>query len=318
MSISTISANTLVGQRVGPYRLVRLLGHGGFAQVYLGTHIHLGIHVAIKILRPPYDDTALKQLWNDARIIPRLKHPHIVQAHGSISNADISYLVMEYALHGTLRHRYPIGTRVPLPTIVHYVKQAAAALQYVHNHGIVHRDVKPENMLLGDAHHLLLSDFGIATTIYRSQLKQDKFGTALYTAPEQIRGKACAASDQYSLGIVVYEWLCGHSPFEGNARELLSQHIFTLPPALIDKVDMVPDAVEQVVMKALAKDPAQRFSSIEQFALALEWASTQPLGHARPRLPRGHTLLPQRPTSSYPQTRLYEPLDDLASHPRTC
>lgn len=305
----TTSAATLVGQRAGPYRLVRLLGHGGSAQVYLGTHVHLGHHVALKILRAPYENTALKQLWSEARLLPRLKHPHIVPMHGFVSNATETYLVMEYALYGTLRQRYPIGAKVPLPTIVRYVKQAAAALQYVHNHGFIHRDVKPENLLLAQDNHLLLSDFGIALATHTTKLEQDKFGTAPYTAPEQIRGRPRTASDQYSLGIVVYEWLCGYPPFEGSSQEVMYQHLHISPPALVDKVRMLPDAVEQVVMKALAKDPAQRFQSIQEFALALEWASTQRCitGHARPHGYRVSS--PARQTSLSPQTRLHEPVD---------
>jgi len=184
---------------------------------------------------------------------------------------------MELAGHGTLRRRYPPGTRLALPAIARYVQQIADALQHIHDSGYIHRDVKPENLLLTEDERVLLSDFGIATTTYYADRWHDRFGTALYTAPEQARGEPCAASDQYALAVVVYEWLCGHTPFAGSTREILLQHRFATPPSLASQGRVVPQALERVMQVALAKDPVERFESVRQFAQALIWAMKQPM-----------------------------------------
>src|SRR5439155_4179691 len=136
-----------------------------------------------------------------------------------------------------------------------YIRQISQALQYAHSHGIIHRDIKPENILFGAHHRLLLGDFGLALLAPSPQLfsTQEMAGTLPYMAPEQLRGKPCFASDQYALGIIVYEWLCGVRPFEGNHWQLAQQHMSALPPPLREKDPSLPEAVESVVLKALAK-----------------------------------------------------------------
>src|SRR5205807_3604762 len=164
---------------------------------------------------------------------------------------------------------------LPLSTIVPYIRQTAAALQYAHDEKLIHRDIKPENMLLGRKDEILLSDFGIALTAQSSryQSTQDVVGTVAYMSPEQIQGKPRPASDQYSLAIVLYEWLSGTRPFHGSFTELCTQHMFATPPPLREKVPTVHPLVEQVVTMALAKDYKQRFGSVQAFANALEQAS---------------------------------------------
>ncbi len=134
---------------------------------------------------------------------------------------DVPFLVMNYAPNGTLRQLHPSGTRLSPATIASYVEQVAEALQYAHEEKLIHRDVKPENMLLGRGNEVLLSDFGIAVIAESThyQTSQEVGGTAPYMAPEQIRGKPCPASDQYALGVVVYEWLSGNRPFRGTLTE---------------------------------------------------------------------------------------------------
>ncbi len=182
---------------------------------------------------------------------------------------------MEYASNGSLRTRHPAGSQIPLATIVSYVKQVAEALQYAHEKKLIHRDVKPENMLLGENHQVLLSDFGVAlvTQSTRYQNTQELIGTAAYMPPEQLQGRPRRASDQYALGAVVYEWICGERPFQGTLTELFSQHMFVPPPSLCEQVPELPFAVEEVVFTALAKDPDQRFAHVRAFATALEQAS---------------------------------------------
>jgi WD40 repeat protein len=168
------------------------------------------------------------------------------------------------------------------------VKQIAAALQYTHDMKLVHRDVKPENMLVGLQNKILLSDFGIAVVAKnaRTQTTQDIIGTFEYTAPEQLRGKPIPASDQYSLACVIYEWLCGTTVFNGNAVELISQHLYDPPQPLRGRIATVSPPVENIILKALAKDPQQRFASVQDFASALEQACIPHTLQAMPIPPR--------------------------------
>src|SRR5207302_7288650 len=179
---------------------------------------------------------------------------------------------MSYAPNGTLRQLHPKDSILPLTIVVGYVKQVADALQYAHDEKLIHRDIKPENMLLGRRNEILLSDFGIAIVAQSSRYQgtQDMAGTIAYMAPEQIQAHPRPASDQYSLGIVVYEWLSGERPFHGSFTEIAIKHSLVPPPSLREKVPTILPAVEQVVMKALAKDPHQRFMSIKEFAISLE------------------------------------------------
>ena len=169
------------------------------------------------------------------------------------------------------------GTRVPIETIVHYVKQIASALQYSHDKRLIHLDIKPENLLLGVNNEVLVSDFGIAATAHSTQSMkmvetQDMAGTVAYMAPEHIHKKTCVASDQYALGVVVYEWLSGTLPFSGSPIQVAMQHLTVPPPILSDIGYNVSPAVEKVIYKALEKDPKQRFKNIQEFANALEQA----------------------------------------------
>lgn len=265
-----------VGEQFGKYRLERLLGHGGFADVYLGEHIYLKSLAAIKILHARVEGDDTPGFLNEARTVASLQHPHIVRVLDfDVTTQGDPFLVMEYAPNGSLRRRYTRGTRFPLDMIVSYTKQVASALQYAHNQKLIHCDIKPENMLLSNTNEILLSDFGIAVIAHtsRSHNMQEISGTAAYMAPEQLQGKASPASDQYALGIVVYEWLTGNYPFHGTLTEIVTQHMLVPPRPLREILPTLPAEVEQVVSMALAKDPAQRFARIEAFANALEQAS---------------------------------------------
>jgi serine/threonine protein kinase len=260
------------GQRLGSYQLIRLLGEGGFAEVYLGEHIHLGSLAAVKVLHSQLTHEDIDTFRSEARTLVRLIHPHIIRVLDFGIEGKTPFLVMDYALHGTLRQLHPKGRSLSFPTIVSYVKQAAEALQFAHDAKIIHRDIKPENMLLGRHNELLLSDFGIALVAQSSryQSTKDMAGTMAYMAPEQIQAHPQPASDQYSLGIVVYEWLCGDRPFRGTFAEIAAKQMLTPPSSLCDRLPTLPAAVEEVVFKALAKDPKSRFESVSAFAIALE------------------------------------------------
>ncbi|GAC1421843.1 MAG: hypothetical protein NVS4B1_03700 [Ktedonobacteraceae bacterium] len=264
-----------IGQQFGHYRLRERLGSGGFADVYLAEHIYLNTLAAVKLLHANLASDDMQSFHDEARTIARLTHPHIIGVLDFGIEQSIPYLVMEYASNGTLRQRHPRGTQVPLSLIVEYVKQLASALHYAHTQRFIHRDIKPENVLLGQNNELLLSDFGAALITHTSLLLRTQaiIGTVPYMGPEQLRGKPTPASDQYALGIVVYEWLCGYCPFQGSPVELYNLQLNEPPPSLRAKIPTLSLNVEQVVLKALAKYPEQRFVNIQAFADALEQAS---------------------------------------------
>src|SRR5438874_3315855 len=264
------------GQQLGNYRLTELLGRGNFSDVYKGQHLHLNTQAAIKVLHGQLTDNDLPNFIHEARIIAHLRHQHIVQILDFGVEDSIPFLVMEYAPNGNLRQRHPQGTRLTLETILSYVRQIADALQFAHDQKLIHRDIKPENMLLGRNNEVLLSDFGIAimySTIRSHSGQQDTAGTVPYMAPEQLKAHALPASDQYALGIMAYEWLCGERPFQGTMSEIAIKHTLVPPPSLRESVTTISPTVEQVILKALAKNPQQRFEHIRDFAQALEEAS---------------------------------------------
>ncbi len=272
------------GQQLGVYRLIRLLGRGMYSEVYFGEHFHLNYPVAIKILSGGFTNHDVKKFLAQASILAQLRHPHIVRVIDLGLEDNIPFLVMEYAPNGNVRQFHPKGTRVPLATVISYVKQIAGALDYVHKQKLIHRDIKPHNMLLGSANDILLSDFGITITSHSiDAIRSDDFeGTVVYAAPEQLQGKPRRNSDQYALGVVVYEWLTGEWPFTGSFAEVARQHLLVSPPGLCEKNSAISPPVEKVVMKALTKDATKRFANVQQFADALQragQAEKQPLAH---------------------------------------
>ena len=303
-----------VGQQLGNYRLLRLLGQGGQASVYLGEHIHLKSQAAVKVLRVALAEEEQAAFFQEAQTLARLSHPHIVRVLDFALQDGLPFLVMEYAAQGTLRQRHPRETRLPLDVILSYIQQVTSALQYTHNQRLIHRDIKPENMLLRSQDHVLLSDFGLVMRSHQSlytnatePMTQSLSGTVPYLSPEQLRGKARPASDQYALAAVVYEWICGKPPFQGPFLEVAVQHISVPPPSLREQMPELSPAIEEVILRALAKEPEQRFARVEDFAQALQEAcreglpsglplldsSSQPSSKARPA-PRHH--LPIQPT----------------------
>ena len=270
----------LSGQKIDRYTLVELIGQGAFGQVYKAMEDGQQDFCAVKILIPdelrPYP---LYDFVQEIRTIFRLTHPNIVRLRdfGIIDLPDfadpLAFFVMDYCANGTLRKRHQQLQPLPLSTVTLYVKQIAAALQHVHDQEIVHRDVKPANLLIGDNNEVLLSDFGIATHSYtRKPTPQLPLGTLYYMSPEQIDGQAGRGCDQYALGIVVYEWLRGTVPFTGSKEQIIYQHKKVKPPALQGRVADISTEVEAVVMRALEKDPKERFPRVLDFAEALDHA----------------------------------------------
>ena len=280
----------LTGQQLGKFRLIQQLGAGGYARVYKAEHIHLKTQVAIKI-REAQVITQEEQdnFKSEAQLLASLKHPNIVQ----VTDFDIidyrAFLVLEYAPYGTPR----LVNGVPLsPLLVaSYVKQIAGALQYIHDDGrkLVHCDIKPANMLLWENQLIKLSDFGITQRDRDSKALtlEQLAGTALYMAPEHWQGKPVAASDQYSLAVVAYEWLSGDLPFHGSSLDLQRQHMYDNPPPLHRRNPAISMAVEQVINRALQKNHRDRYPRVIDFAIALENAlRNMARSTARPPAPR--------------------------------
>jgi len=268
-------AEKRIGQRLGSYRLVKLLGEGGFAHVYLGKHTLLETQAAIKVLqqtrlRNPKD---VEEFHNEARTLASLDHPHIVRVLDFGVKDEVPFLVMEYAPHGTLRQAE--GTRLPPTQVAAYVNQIADGLDYAHSRKLVHRDIKPDNLLLGARGQVFLGDFGLAQAAHNTttQMTQEMMaGTMAYMAPEQIQGKPRPASDQYALGAVVYEWLSGKLPFRGSLGEIIAKHMMAPPEPLHGNTPGISSEIERVVFRALAKDPKDRFPNVKAFAEAFEHA----------------------------------------------
>lgn len=276
------------GQLWGNYRLVRLIGRGGFAEVYLGQHVRLtSQQAALKILSTHLSEGDIDRFQSEAEMIVSLVHPHIVRVLDFSLNDGIPFLVMDYAPGGSLRHLHRRGERVDLPRVVSYIQQIADGLQYAHDRKIIHRDIKPDNMLIGVRGEILLSDFGIATIAHgtSSQSAQVAIGTIPYMAPEQIQEHPRQASDQYALAITAYEWLAGKAPFTGTFTEVAAKHMMVPPPSLSDLVPGLPQDVERVIATALAKEPKVRFRSVQAFARALTEASRSDLSGATVALP---------------------------------
>jgi len=291
-----------VGQRLGNYRLMHLLGQGGFAEVYLGEHVFLGTYAAIKLLQVHLDDEEMEAFLREARTLAGLTHQNILRILEFGVEKDIPYLVMDYAPNGTLRQRHPRGSVLPIPLIIFYVKQIASALQYLHSRKLIHRDIKPENLLLGSHNEVLISDFGTATVFetLQSQGTMEMAGTLTYMAPEQIRGKPRPASDQYGLAIIVYEWLTGVPPFKGVFNDLFNMHMYATPTSLQLLAPGVPSELEEVIMTALAKDPERRFATVLAFANALEQAGIRSTVVEPP--PLSYTVPVAPPTSTLPSS----------------
>ncbi len=272
------------GDKFGYYHLVKRLGAGGFAEVWLGENRLMYNEAAIKILNlqlPTAEEQ--EKFLDEARHLASFSHPNIVRVLECGLEGNIPFLVLEYAPNGTLRARHPKGTRLAVDVVVDYVKQVAAGLQYAHNRRLVHHDVKPDNMLIGKNNQILISDFGIAAVEKTSSFRLTKppdeiLGTPGYMAPEQFDGyPPTAASDQYALGVVVYEWLCGSLPFRGKPEEIRVQQRLK-PPRVRDKVPGISPAIEQVVLTTLSEDLGGRFRDMQAFADALEQAVRNPNG----------------------------------------
>ena len=277
----------LVGRELGPYRLIEGVGRGGMAEVYLAEDQRLERRVAVKVLPAAMamEQTFRARFEREARAAAKLQHPHILPVYDYGQQDGVPYLVMPYITGGSLA-QIIAQARGPLPLnkAVQWADEIASALQYAHDQNIVHRDVKPGNMLIGPGEHLLLSDFGIAKVMDATTSLTNtgtSVGSPEYMAPEQARGEADYRSDIYALGIVIFQMLAGRVPFSASTpMQVMMQHVQEPPPSLRSLNPTLSPQVEAVVLRALAKDPAERFQSASALAEALKAAAT---GQALPK-----------------------------------
>lgn len=285
-------AHDLVGQQIGKYRIEGLIAYGGMAAVYRGRDTMLDRDVAIKVLEPglAHDPAAAERFRREAITAANLEHPNIVPVYDVREMDGLSYIAMRYVPGETLRERLRREGRLPLDQIGAIVRALAAALTYAHRRGVIHRDVKPGNILLEPDGRVLLADFGIARTAGQSRVTAtgEVVGTVQYLAPELIQGaEAGPGSDIYALGVVLYEMLTGRLPFAGDdLMSILYRQIQDPPPGLSTGVPAVDAALGPIVERALAKLPALRYPTPD--ALAAD------LTRALAALPPGTTLTPAR------------------------
>lgn len=258
----------------GRYRIVRKLGAGGMADVYLAQDEVLGRRVAIKVLLPRFadDEQFVERFRREAQAAAGLNHPNIVAVYDRGTVDHTYYIVMEYLQGETLKDLVRRRGRLAPGEAVGITLELLSAVQFAHEHHVVHRDIKSQNIMLSEAGRVKVTDFGIARAGDSSMTEAGSvLGTAQYLAPEQAKGQmADERSDLYSVGVVLYEMLTGQVPFRGDsAVSVALKHVNELPPEPIALVPSLPPALNQVVLKALAKNPDRRYNSAAQFSLDL-------------------------------------------------
>jgi len=284
----------LEGQQIGHYRLLRLLGSGGMGAVYLAEDLSIRRYVAIKAIRAESalypDDNAAKEAANlfrrEANAVAMLDHPNVLPlfdyGEESLNGTILTYMVMPFRQEGSLADwiRKTVGSMwLTTQNVAFLIHQAASAIQYAHDHQIIHRDVKPYNFLIRGRPEnpaqpdLLLADFGIAkfSTGVSSAATMMR-GTPTYMPPEQWQDRPVPATDQYALAVMTYELLTGRLPFQGNHSQLMYQHFHVQPTPLSSINSHVSSDIDMVVLRALAKQPTNRFPSMTSYDQSLQQA----------------------------------------------
>ncbi len=282
----------LEGTSLGRYQLLGRLGRGGMSEVYLAYDERMDRNVALKVVSSSQADY-LERFQREADAISNLHHPHILPAYDYGDQEPWHYLVMPNIEHGTLRHRLEHGA-LSLEDADEMLNQIASALQAAHDSGIIHRDIKPSNILLRDDHYAYLADFGLAKALEGgSELTQTGalLGTPEYMAPDLADGPATTSSDIYALGVLLYQMITGRVPFTGETPvSVYMKHVREqpLPPSFYNS--SIPHSIDQVVLRALEKDPRRRYQSPQELAEAFTQARLTPSIHETQEMPPYKTI----------------------------
>lgn len=297
----------LIGQSLGRYHILEQLGEGGMATVYKAYDTRLETDVAVKVIRTENltmatMERALKRFEREAKALARLTHPNIVKVTDYGEHEGKPYLVMEYLPGGTLKER--LGQPMPWQEAVRMLIPIAEALDFAHSQNMIHRDVKPSNILLTQRGQPMLTDFGIAKILDLEET-QDLTGTGMgigtpeYMAPEQWTGKTSTLSDQYALGVVLFEMVTGRKPYTADtpAAILLKQATDPLPRPSTFARDL-PEKAEKLLIKVLARNPEDRYANMGEFAMALESALGGTSAPAKPQSARSRERMLDTQTTS--------------------
>ena len=267
------------GQQLGSYRIIEQLGRGGMATVFKAYHANLDRYVAIKVLHPAFleDETFLARFEREAKVVAKLEHPNIIPVYDFDKHDDHPYLVMKYIEGETLKARLKRRPLTPEEG-VKVIEAVGDALAYAHKQGILHRDIKPSNVMIGEDGNVYLADFGLAriASAGESTLSSDMMiGTPQYISPEQAVGKRNLdeGTDIYSLGVLIYELVVGQVPFSADTPfSIVHDHIYTPLPLPRAVNPNVPEVIERLLLKALAKERDDRFATVEELVIAFRQA----------------------------------------------
>jgi serine/threonine protein kinase len=323
------------GTQVGAYEIVGTLGNGGMGEVYKVRHSISQRTEAMKVLlsgaakRPEVTDRFVREI----RVLANLNHPNIAALHTAFHHEDQLIMVMEYVEGMNLSER--LGRGMTLKDSVGFIRQALTALAFAHSKGVIHRDIKPSNIMIDGAGQVKLLDFGLALISSpdpRLTSSGSLIGSVHYISPEQIRGDSPdARSDLYSMGVTLFEVITGRLPIQGQSfPEIITGHLQTLPPVPSKINPSVPEVLSLIVLRALAKDPTDRFQSAAEFLAALETvrlepgmdlATTMETSYTIPGRTHHEVLVAKAPTpapgtfSGSAQSKGYDPvvLNDIAS-----
>jgi eukaryotic-like serine/threonine-protein kinase len=288
----------MIGQRLGPYEIVALIGKGGMAEVYRAYHASMDRFVAIKVIKRDIGFTpeGMERFQREAKLIARLEHPHLLPVHDFNVENEPPYIVMRYLEGGTLKDRFSQG-RLTVGEIAHFMRQIGSALDYAHSKGVIHRDIKPNNIMLDEHNNAFLTDFGVARIASTTGMTQTGFivGTPEYMAPEQAESSKSVdyRTDIYALGVTIFEMATGEVPYSGETPfKVLYSHIYDAIPSARARVPTLPAEFDSIINKAMAKLPENRYQHALELAEALlRAAGLTPM--ARPSQPIDPASPPQ-------------------------